>query len=109
MKKIIFVLFWVVIVCPVFSINKKPVTTRTKKSNKIKKDQSFDYCSMIETLVLARYKWETVNFYDNNIIPILVQKSKINSNSKKGYIGFTYPNDSTFDEDIKKMERIFSL
>lgn len=63
-------------------------------------------CLRIDTLIKEQYFGQT-NYYANRIIPILEKESGIYSNSEKGFIGYSYKNDTVFDNDIKKWKIYF--
>ena len=66
------------------------------------------YCLMIDSLEAERFTWKTGNYYANEIIPKLVIASGIDATCPKGYYGYMYKDDSSFNSDISKWREYFN-
>ena len=66
-----------------------------------------EYCKKIDSLVYERYTLKSGNYFANSIIPFLEKESNISASCQKGYYGYLYSNDSTFNSDMTKWGEYF--
>lgn len=79
----------------------------TKQNRQLGIRSNDEFCSKIDTLVMARYTWKAGGLYANEIIPVLVENSGIEASGDKGTFGYIYRSDSLFDSDIMKWRQYY--
>lgn len=76
-----------------------------KAISKVTRPES-TYCKMLDTLVCEYFLWKG-NAHSNDIIPILEKESGIDASCRKGTLGHSYDDDSTFLSDLDKWKKYF--